>query len=326
MRCSPLLSSALDRVLETTVVGSFTTVGYRARQASEEWTALDDLPALDGKAVLVTGGSSGIGRATADGLLRLGAEVHLTSRTRTTAERVAAELNDADHGGTAVGHQLETADPASIQALVDELVGVDLEVVIHNAGALTADYTTTDDGVEATLASHLIGPYLLTTLLRPQLNPGARVLFMSSGGMYTQALDVDTIEMTADNYKGAVAYAKAKRGQVELVRHLGRQWAPDVILHAVHPGWVDTPGVDDALPVFGTVLGPLLRSPAEGADTVIWLAATGGEPGEPGRFWLDRRPRGIAYVPGTSATAAERTRLVAWLDERIATLTASLSS
>ncbi|MEM9134797.1 MAG: SDR family NAD(P)-dependent oxidoreductase [Actinomycetota bacterium] len=321
MRCSPLLSSALDRALETTIVGSFTTVGYRARQAADEWTAIDDLPPLDGKAVLVTGGSSGIGRATVEGLLRLGAEVHLTSRTKARAEDVAAEMNGLGHRGTAIGHPLETADPASIRALADELAEVELEVVVHNAGALTAEYRTTDDGIEATLASHLVGPYLLTMLLRPRLTTGARVLFMSSGGMYTQKLDVDTIEMTAGDYKGAVAYARAKRGQVELVRHLAPLWAPQVILHAVHPGWVDTPGVDDALPVFGTVLGPALRRPEEGADTVIWLAATGGDGAKPGRFWLDRRPRGTVYVPGTGAGDAERRRLVAWLDERIATLT-----
>lgn len=320
MRCSSLVSSALDRVLETTIVGSFTTVGYRARQAADDWTAIEDLPSLDDKSVLVTGGSSGIGRATVDGLLRLGAEIHLTSRTLGKAEEVAAELNELGHRGTAIGHALETGDPASIRALVDELAEVELEVLVHNAGALTADYRTTAEGVEATLASHLIGPYLLTTLLRPRLGAGARVLFMSSGGMYTQKLDVDTIEMSADEYKGAVAYAKAKRGQVEMVRHLAPLWAPQVILHAVHPGWVDTPGVDDALPVFGTVLGPALRRPEEGADTVIWLAATGGDGGKPGRFWLDRRPRGTTYVPGTSATDAERRRLADWLDERIASL------
>ena len=66
--------------------------------------------------------------------------------------------------------------------------------------------------------------------------------------MYTQGLDVDALQMGEDEYRGAVAYARAKRGQVELVTHLGPRWAPDIVLHAMHPGWVDTDGVARAFP------------------------------------------------------------------------------
>lgn len=317
-----VLTSVLDRALEASVVGSFTNVGYRLRSATLDWEPVAG-STLDGKAVVVTGGSSGIGRATAVGLVQMGARVHLTSRTMERAQETADALNAADHPGTAVPQVLETSDPASIRALAAELGRVEgeagIEVLIHNAGALSGQYATTPEGLEQTVASHLVGPYLLTTELRPHLAAGARVLFMSSGGMYTQSLDVDSIEMKAADYKGAVAYAKAKRAQVELVRELGPEWAPDVVLHAVHPGWVDTPGVDAALPGFGAIMGPLLRTPEQGADTVLWLAATGGH-GKPGRFWFDRRVRGTSYVPGTSTSAAERRRLVTWLDQVVANL------
>jgi NAD(P)-dependent dehydrogenase (short-subunit alcohol dehydrogenase family) len=317
-------ATLLDAALEATVVGSFTTIGYDVRSRVWKWAA--PTTDLTGQVALVTGATSGLGRATAAGLLDLGATVHVTSRSIERAEQAAAELSESTSGPEAIGHALDTADFDSILRLAEDLeaTGGGLDMVIHNAGALTADFRTNEQGTELTLASHLIGPYLLTKTLRPQLRTGARVIFMSSGGMYTQGLDVDEIEMNEDDYRGAVAYAKAKRGQVELVNYLGPQWAPDVILHAVHPGWVDTPGVDAGLPGFGKVMGPLLRTAEQGADTMIWLAATGGGDASAGQFWLDRRTRGTSYLPGTGTTDAERERLVEWLDHQ--TLPAAIES
>ncbi|MEQ8842107.1 MAG: SDR family NAD(P)-dependent oxidoreductase [Acidimicrobiales bacterium] len=308
--------SLADAALEATIVGSFTKVGIRARNQLFDWD--DDLPSMAGQEVVITGATSGIGRATAQAILDLGANVHLTSRSDDRAQQAAEELNRASDGGRATGYGLDTSDLESIAAFAAELDAVDrgLDVLIHNAGALTSKYLTDARGNELTLSSHLIGPYELTKRLRPALNVGARVLFMSSGGMYTQKLDVDSIEMTEENYRGAVAYARAKRGQVELVTHLGPLWAPEVRLHAMHPGWVDTPGVDAALPGFGRVMGPLLRNAEQGADTMVWLAATGGDDAPAGSFWLDRRVRRTHYLPGTGASAAERVRLIEWLDAR----------
>lgn len=313
-----MMGRLVDRLLEATIVGSFTKIGAAARRNLDDWSTLDELD-MGGQVVVLTGGTSGIGAAAVEWLLRIGADVHLTSRSRERAEESAAEANDRNHDdrrGTAYGHPLDTSDFDSIHAFAKEIAAaVDgIDVLINNAGALTSDYATDARGTELTLSSHLIGPYLLTKELRPALNDGARVIFMSSGGMYTQGLDVDDIEMTADEYRGAVAYAKAKRGQVELVAHLGPQWAPDVSLHAMHPGWVATSGVDAGLPGFGKIMGPLLRSADQGADTLVWLAATGGGDAAPGQFWLDRRPRGTVYWPGTGTDDRERETLVEWLD------------
>ncbi len=309
-----MLTRFVDRVLEATIVPSFTRIGPSVRSRLETW---DPVTAdLGGQTVLLTGGSSGLGRETAQRLVELGATVHLTSRSAERAADVATEINGANPAGRAIGQVLDTADNESIRDLVAELERVTerIDVVIHNAGALTSDHQTNDDGIELTLASHLVGPYALTKLVHPTLAPGARVLWMSSGGMYTQGLDVDEIEMGPDDYRGAIAYARAKRGQVELVTHLGPIMAPDVILHAMHPGWVDTDGVAQGLPGFGKVMGPLLRSPADGADTMVWLAAGGADDAEPGQFWLDRRPRSTSYLPGTGTDAEERQKLIDWLD------------
>lgn len=302
-----------DLALEGTIVGSFTQIGHGARRRLFDW---DDPASMDGQRVLITGGTSGIGRSVAEGLAALGATVVITSRDRDRADDAAHEIETSVGCGTVLGAEVDTGDFGSINELVERVRNElgPLDVLINNAGALTDEYRTNAEGIELTLSSHLVGPYHLTTSLRPHLRDGARVLWMSSGGMYTQGLDVDRLEMSEDSFRGAVAYARAKRAQVELVRHLAPQWAPEIIMHSMHPGWVDTDGVDQGLPGFSTIMGPLLRSPDTGADTMVWLAAGGADEDEPGSFFLDRRARGISYLPGTATSSRERQRLVEWLD------------
>jgi len=321
---SNVLAKALDRVLETTIVGSFTTGGFAARSRLQNW---ERLPSMNGQTVLLTGGTSGIGRATAAAIHALGADVVITSRSLERANSVAAEIEAAHDGeGSVTGASLDTSDFGSINELVDRITTefASVDVLINNAGALTDQYRTSDDDIELTLASHLVGPYHLVTSLRPLMAKGARVLWMSSGGMYTQGLDVEKIEMDETSFKGAVAYAKAKRGQVELVHHLAPMWAPDIVMHSMHPGWVDTDGVDQGLPGFSKVMGPLLRSAEQGADTMVWLAAGGADEDRPGGFYLDRARRGTVYAPGTGTDTAERKKLVEWLE--LMTLPAQSSS
>jgi dehydrogenase/reductase SDR family protein 12 len=310
------LAALADGFLETSIVGSFTKAGYLARSGLFDWD--NEAVDLSGQTALITGGSSGIGRSAAEGLMALGAMVIVTSRSADRAEAAADELEKNSSTGTATGLALDTGSFESVLALVRR-VKTDtphIDMLLNNAGALSDSYATDDRGVELTLSTHLVGPYLLTKRLRDHLSPGGRIVWMSSGGMYTQGLDIDDIELDASNYKGAVAYAKAKRGQVEMVAYLGPRWAPEVVMHVMHPGWVDTPGVDSALPGFGKIMGPTLRTAEQGADTMVWLAAAGGAGAEPGQFWLDRRPRRTAYVPGTGTDDVERKRLIDWLDSK----------
>lgn len=295
----------LDTALEATIVGSFSRIGWLARVATQPWT---DPPRMDGRVVVVTGGSSGIGRAAALALGVLGAEVWVVGRDEVRSEAVADAVRSA--GGRSRSTTLDVADEQEVDAFADHVRSVhqSLDGLVHCAGALLADYTVTPEGVELTVATHVLGPYRLTRRLAPLLRSARRstIVTVSSGGMYTERFDLDRLEMAPAEYDGVRAYARAKRAQVVLAHEWSRRWSTTGIAsYVMHPGWVDTPGLTQGLPPFAR-LGPLLRRPEEGADTAVWLAAGAGRrPGAsaPGPLdhgiWLDRRLRGTYYLPWT---------------------------
>jgi dehydrogenase/reductase SDR family member 12 len=195
-----------------------------------------------------------------------------------------------------------------VRALADEFLSAHdrLDVLVHNAGALTEGYALTSGGLELTVASQVAGPYLLTGLLLPALQTGApsRVVQVSSGGMYTQKFDIATLEMGPDDYNGTAAYARAKRAQLVLLHEwVRRMEGSGITFHAMHPGWADTPGIRGSLPGFAKVMDPVLRTPGQGADTVVWLAAAPEAIESTGGFWLDRRRRWEHKVPWTRLSA-----------------------
>jgi NAD(P)-dependent dehydrogenase (short-subunit alcohol dehydrogenase family) len=128
--------------------------------------------------------------------------------------------------------------------------------------------------------------------------------------MYTQPLRLDDLEYAHGDYRGATAYARTKRMQVELAREWGERLAGQgVVVHSVHPGWADTPGLEHSLPRFRRLARPLLRTPEQGADTIVWLAAAAPPLNTTGRLWHDRRPRPYDYLARTRTTAEERAQL-----------------
>ena len=310
---------AADELLELTVVGSFTRIGPAARSCLFDWSAPEP-GSLAGRVVLVTGATSGLGRAAATDLARAGATVWLlgrsAERTEAARDRIAAEVAGADLRVVVadLAHLTQVRDAAAaITAGTDRL-----DVLVHNAGAMAERLERTTDGIEVTAQTHVAAPFLLTAELLPLLRstPDARVITVSSGGMYTHGLELDELDHPDPaTFDGVAAYARAKRAQVVL----GERWAarePDVAFHVMHPGWADTPGVETSLPRFHRLMGPLLRTPEEGADTIVWLATAPSEQTPSGRFWLDRRPRWTVRLPGTRPSEAEAARLWDWCVER----------
>jgi NAD(P)-dependent dehydrogenase (short-subunit alcohol dehydrogenase family) len=278
----------------------------------EAWTAP---PRLDGKVIVVTGASSGIGRATTLALARLGAGLVLVGRDETRLAETRRSAMAFHEAGRIFTAPLDIVDADAVRMFADRTARSQdrLDGLIHCAGALFGDYRRAADGTELTLATHVLAPFRLSSLLSPLLReaPSSVIVTVSSGGMYTQRFDLSHLEMHADDYRGATAYARAKRAQVVLAHAWARRWGPDGIAsYVMHPGWVDTPGLTTGLPGFAR-LGPFLRTPAEGADTVTWLVADG--PGqhvpaeaEPGGIWLDRHRRSEYYLPTTYRTPAQR--------------------
>ena len=309
------IKQVIDDALEIAVVPSFTRLGYSVRRHLFEWMPPPS-GSLRGRTVLITGPTSGLGRAATDALADLGARLILVGRSEQRLIALRDELVRAHGEDRFRTHVADMASLSSVWAVASRIGETEprLDVVIDNAGAIFPERTTSPDGFESTFATMVLGPFALVVGLLPLLRRtgGARVVAVTSGGMYAQSLDLDDLEWKRRPFDGARAYAHAKRAQVSLVREWARRIpADEVSFAAMHPGWADTPGISAALPRFYGLMGPLLRTPAEGADTTVWLAADPAAAGRAvtGRLFLDRRPRPFDRVPRTRVSAADRRRL-----------------
>jgi len=308
------INSLKDRLILPGLL-DFTRGGYR--RGRKRWTPL--AVDLSGRTMVVTGATSGLGRAAAERLARMGARVILVGRDREKTEAARREIVGETGSERVVCRVADLSLLSQVRELAKALGREPaIHVLINNAGALFNERALTAEGIERTLAVDLLAPFLLTNLLMPKLQASrpARIVNVSSGGMYTQKVRVDDLQYEEGRYNGSVAYARAKRALVILTEMWGQRLeGSGVVAHAMHPGWADTPGVAASLPAFYRVTRRVLRTPAEGADTVVWLAASGQAGRCTGRFWLDRQPRTTHVFPGTRETSAERERLWSALEK-----------
>lgn len=292
----------LDSILDKSVVG-YTAFGYRWRSLLRIESNLSD------RVAVVTGATSGLGRQTALELARLGASVVLVGRNPEKTRDVIESIRGVT-GNTSL--RAEIADLSSMQEIrsLASRLEAPIHLLVNNAGVLLPERSETAEGLESSFATNLLGHFLLTNLLIDKLEAPARIVNVSSGGMYSQRIRVDDLQMSQGRYEGAVAYARAKRGQViltelwaEALRHRG------IVVHSMHPGWADTPGVSGSLPRFYKLTKPLLRSPEQGADTIVWLCASDEAACSTGHFWHDRKQRPTHRFRRTRESGAERAAL-----------------
>lgn len=297
MTAASSLVRLLRPVTDSLPVFSFNRAGFEAnRRGFDE----EDLSVgAAGRTALVTGANSGIGLATSYGLARLGFDVWMLCRDeergREARDAVAREVGE----GRVHLAIVDMSDLASIRQVVGVLPAK-IDVLIHNAGVLPDQKQLTQDGIELTFATHVVGPYALTGLLLERLrrSDDARVIFVASGGLYLQRLDLSLPDVDAAHFDGTLAYANAKRAQLVLARVLGER-LPGLTFATMHPGWADTKAVRASLPKFHAVMGGLLRTAEQGADTVVWLAASDRPKGRAPQLWFDRRPAAEYPVPWT---------------------------
>jgi dehydrogenase/reductase SDR family protein 12 len=286
----------------------FTRYGYLWSKKHWKGVASD----LSGKTVVVTGASSGLGRAATFELAERGATVIAVVRDETKA----SELVEAVNKHCANPPRIELCDLSSIRAtqllaqkLLDE--GQRIDALINNAGALFNERQVTPENLEKSFALLLLSPFIFTETLLPLLvGTKGRVVNVASGGMYTQAVHLNDLNYENERYDGAKAYARAKRGLVDMTRLWAEKYGDrGVFFHSMHPGWADTIGVVKSLPGFHKLMRPLLRSPEQGADTMVWLAVADEATQCNGEFWLDRRVHTTSVWPGTESSPATREKL-----------------
>ena len=325
-----MFSSLVDSLLDLTIAPGFSRVGWGTRRALRQ---LEPIKVdLAGRVCVVTGANSGIGLEVASQLAALGASVVLVGRSAERLEsaraRVAAVATD---GADVTTEVIDLASLDSVRTGASRLItsNPEIDVLVNNAGVLLRSRQLSVDQIELTLATNVLGPFLLTELLQPALTaaasvrPPARIINVSSGGMYSQAVKIDNLQFNDEKWSGSAAYARTKRMQVMLTEYWARQLADQqVVVSAMHPGWADTPGVEGSLPTFHKIVGKALRTPAEGADTITWLAAEELPAHTSGGFWHDRRQRPVNRRPGTGGNPGDDELLAQALSDLIAAASA----
>src|ERR1700694_495665 len=271
----------------------------------ERWSSPSEARTMAGalpmavKVVLVTGGTGGIGKATAIGLASIGARVGITGRDLGRAEQVAAAIRSAsgNHAVDAFGADMSSQTEVRRLAVAILDTYPRLDVLVNNVGGFWAHRHLTADGLEQTFAVNHLAAFLLTNLLMDRLKASApaRVVTVSSGAQSMGRIDFDDLE-GARNYSGQRAYSQSKLASIMFTFELARRLeGTGVTATAVHPGVVRTNfGAEDQAWFFTVVSGlvrPFLKTPAQGAQTSIFLASSPDIDGATGKFLANRRPK-----------------------------------
>jgi NAD(P)-dependent dehydrogenase (short-subunit alcohol dehydrogenase family) len=251
---------------------------------------------MGGNVALVTGGTSGIGKATATALAAMGADVVVVGRNRERGEQAAAEIR-AKTGGRVDLALSDLASQAEVRALAEGFRRRydRLDVLVNNAGLVQSTRTESPDGIETTFAINHLAPFLLTNLLLDVLKESApsRIVTVSSEAERWGNLDFEDLQ-SRKKYRGFPVYGMTKLANIMFTYELAeRLKGTGVTATCMHPGAVNTRfGADSTGPM--TILfrlsKPFMRTPKQGADTLIWLASSPEVEGLSGRYYSDRKP------------------------------------
>ena len=268
-------------------------------------------PSMTGKTVLVTGGTGGIGKATAVGLAALGARIGITGRDQARGQAAAADIRAASGNPAVDVYTADLSSQAQVRRLAAEVLDAypRLEVLVNNLGGFWAHRHVTVDGLEHTFALNHLAPFLLTHLLLDRLTASApaRVVTVSSGAHATGRIDFDDLQGSTA-YSGQRAYAASKLANVMFTYELARRLdGTGVTATVLHPGVVrtnfgaeDQAGIKAILPL----VRPFLKTPAAGAATTIYLASSPEVDGVTGRYFANRKPKTSSKASYDTAAAA----------------------
>jgi retinol dehydrogenase 14 len=281
-----------------------------------------DASLMAGKSVLVTGGTGGIGKATAIGLAVLGARVGITGRDQARTEAAAASIRAAAGSPAVDAFAADMSIQAGVRRLAAQVADTypRLDVLVNNVGGFWAHRHVTADGLERTFALNHLAPFLLTSLLLDRLTASApaRILTVSSGAHARGRIDFGDLQGER-NYSGQRAYSQSKLANVMFTYELARRLDDTGVTATVlHPGVVRTSfGAEDReayLAVLIRVARVFMKTPAQGADTPVYLASAPQVEGISGRYFVNRKPK-------TSSNASRDTTAAARLWQVSAELT-----
>ena len=253
---------------------------------------------MAGKTVLVTGGTGGIGRATAMGLAMMGVHLGITGRDRGRTEQAAAEIRAAS-GGQVDMFVADLSSQSEVRRLADEVLQAcpRLDVLVNNVGGYWNTRHVTADGLERTFALDYLAPFLLTNLLLDRLKQSApaRVVTVASNAHTTGRIDFDDLQ-SERSYSGSRGDSQSKLGNVLFTYELARRLqATSVTANALHPGVVSTSfGAEDPGGVqrlFVPFVRPFLKTPVQGAATSILLASSPDLEQVSGRYFANSKPK-----------------------------------
>jgi retinol dehydrogenase 14 len=265
---------------------------------------------MAGQTVLVTGGTGGIGKATALGLATMGARVAISGRDRSRTEVAAREIRAAG-GGQVDGFVADVSSQSEVRRLAGEVLQrlPRIDVLVNNVGGYWNSRHVTADGLERTFAVNHLAAFLLTNLLLDRLTQSsARVVTVSSNAQATGRIDFDDLQGER-SYSGARAYNQSKLANVLFTYELARRLKDSsVTANAVHPGMVSTSfGAEDPGRVqrrFVPFMRPFMKTPAQGAATSIHLASAPDLEHETGRYFANSKPRRSSKRGYDEATSA----------------------
>ncbi|XP_076098745.1 dehydrogenase/reductase SDR family member 12-like isoform X2 [Mytilus galloprovincialis] len=248
---------------------------------------------VTGKSFMITGANSGIGKCSALAIAKKGGIVHMVCRDSIRGEDARKEITDTTGNQNVFLHLLDMSKPKDIAKFAAdfETSGKNLDVLINNAGCMVIVRELTDDGLEKNFATNTLGAHVLTTSLLSVLNKAEkpRVILVTSGGMLVQKLDLKDLQFEKMYpFDGTMAYAQNKRQQVIMTEQYAKNY-PNIHCSCMHPGWADTPAVRMSMPSFHAKMKDRLRTPEQGADTLLWLAISDAALQQPsGLFFQDR--------------------------------------
>lgn len=295
----------------------YTKSGYEA--AAKHFCPADLDVNLSGRSFMITGANSGIGKATAQEIAKRGGTLHLVCRNKGRADAAKDDIVEQSKNENVHVHIVDMSSARQVWEFAHSFSQNNvLHVLINNAGCMVNQRELTEEGVEKNFATNTLGTYILTTALIPALKKAQdpRVVTVSSGGMLTQKLNVDDLQVEKGTFDGTMVYAQNKRQQVILTERWATQYK-EIHFSSMHPGWADTPAVQLSMPSFHAKMQSRLRTEAMGADTVLWLAASAAAAQQPSGLFFQDRKAVATHLPLASSRSSsqDQDKLLAALEE-----------